>query len=234
MDISDIVHPDIQHGDPLIITVVPQFDFPMDRLPSASESSAARQAVQDYSQSLLDLQSAIQSEHLQLTQLVQQRQAHINALQSRALSLSDKLATARAYLAPIRSLPDELLAEVFLILWLTDHKVAWKLSAVNRLWRRVSLAMPKLWSAIELKTSTLSCPAEIIRLWLERSGTSSPLDIDITLVSSHRHPLFLRPTLFVRLASPGPPPSQNDPPARPDDASSIPPIIINSPPSGTP
>lgn len=114
-------------------------------------------------------------------------EATVQSLEDQRNELEAKITRAQAYLAPVRKLPDELLSEVFLIIWHGgDKKCAWKLAAVCRLWRRVALSLPKIWSAIHLKTTTAACPAEIIRLWLERSGRTVPLDIDITLVSERQ------------------------------------------------
>lgn len=110
-------------------------------------------------------------------------EATINSLLDQERELEVKIAKAQAFFAPIRKMPDELLGDVFLIIWASgDKKCAWKLATVNRKWRNVALSIPRLWSTIQLKTNTAICPAETIRLWLERSG-NVPLDVDITLVS---------------------------------------------------
>ncbi|KAG8906196.1 hypothetical protein FRB99_007412 [Tulasnella sp. 403] len=166
----------------LVNSVSKDLTFALDRLPSAQETALARQAVQEYESTLTSLQSKIEAEVTRFEELKALYEGNISSLKERQRDTESKIVKAQAYLAPIRRLPDELLAEVFLLLWTNDtKKCGWRLSAVNRLWRRVALSIPRLWSTIELRTTTAACPAEIIRLWLERSGTTTPLDIDITL-----------------------------------------------------
>ncbi|KAF8632777.1 hypothetical protein AX15_001680 [Amanita polypyramis BW_CC] len=85
-----------------------------------------------------------------------------------------------AYLSPIRKLPAELLRDIFLWNFEEHPCCAWVLSAVCTSWRRLVLQTPGLWSKIRLVTTQQSS-ADTIRLWLERSGTSVPLDIEIFL-----------------------------------------------------
>ena len=157
----------------------------MDRLPTAQESVLARQAVKQLQSSVTAIRGQVSAEKARIAELQALHEATINSLEDQRDELEAKISKAQAYLAPVRKLPDELLSEVFVIIWCAgDKKCGWKLASVCRLWRRVALSLPKIWSAIHLKTTTAACPAEIIRLWLERSGRTVPLDIDITLVSS--------------------------------------------------
>ncbi|KAG9008060.1 hypothetical protein FRB90_009135, partial [Tulasnella sp. 427] len=153
----------------------------MDRLPSAAETTAGRQFIQETQGSLETVKNRVQDERAKFEEIKALHEATINSLLDHERELQTKIARAQAFFAPIRKLPDELLTDVFLIIWASgDTKCAWALATVNRKWRRVALSIPRLWSTIQLKTNTAICPAETIRLWLERSGTA-PLDVDITL-----------------------------------------------------
>ncbi|OSD04503.1 hypothetical protein PYCCODRAFT_1353773, partial [Trametes coccinea BRFM310] len=118
-----------------------------------------------------------------LARIVDERQAAIRDMERELALLDDSLALARAYVSPIKRLPHELLRHVFVFVFEDCAWSAWVLAAVCTLWRKVALAMPVIWSKIRLVTTQASS-AETIRLWLERSGRSVPLDIEIILKSS--------------------------------------------------
>ncbi|KAG8906013.1 hypothetical protein FRC01_008166, partial [Tulasnella sp. 417] len=170
MDLNAIVH-----------SASKDFTLPLAHLPNTAESTVGRQIIQDARDSLFTIQSQIEAERMKFQQLKALHEATINSLLDQERELTSKIAKARAFFAPIRKMPDELLGDVFLIIWASgDKKCAWKLATVNRKWRSVALSIPRLWSTIQLKTNTTLCPAETVRLWLERSG-NVPLDVDITL-----------------------------------------------------
>ncbi|KZP21096.1 hypothetical protein FIBSPDRAFT_861007 [Athelia psychrophila] len=99
----------------------------------------------------------------------------------------------RALIAPIRSLPNELLSEVFewscaLSPW--DHDFPVSLALVCRHWRETAFATPAIWANITVghyfqsDSSTKCGSAHQAKLWLERSANKSlvlkfpePLDI---------------------------------------------------------
>ncbi|KAI0650397.1 hypothetical protein C8Q79DRAFT_998253 [Trametes meyenii] len=128
------------------------------------------------------LSARIADERAALARIVEERQAALRALERELAAVEDRVAHARAYVAPIKRLPHELLRLVFFLNFEDCAWSAWVLSAVCALWRKVALAMPVLWSKIRLVTTQASS-AETIRLWLERSGRTVPLDIEIILKS---------------------------------------------------
>lgn len=156
----------------------------MEGLPSAQERDQAKQALESYRLTMVSLQEKSAQAQTKLKEAIAEAERQLRSLDNEATDLQVKVAQAEAFLAPIRKMPQELLAEVFrIIFWSGDKKCAWKLARVNRLWRRLALGIPTLWSSINLTTTTSLCPADTIRLWLERSGNRTPLDIDITLVN---------------------------------------------------
>ncbi|KAG8874103.1 hypothetical protein FRB97_006169 [Tulasnella sp. 331] len=158
------------------------FHISMDRLPSIQERDQAKQALQSYRTTMVSLQEKSAHAQAKLREAIAEAERQIRMLDHESADLQIKVTQAEAFLAPIRKMPQELLAEVFrIIFWSGDKKCAWKLARVNRLWRRLALSIPTLWSSIELTTTTTLCPADTIRLWLERSGNRTPLDINITL-----------------------------------------------------
>ncbi|KAI0311008.1 hypothetical protein OF83DRAFT_1152884 [Amylostereum chailletii] len=86
---------------------------------------------------------------------------------------------------------------------------AWILASVCPLWRRLALSMPKIWSKIRLVTSP-NASADTIRLWLERSGSREPLDIEIFLQVQHSSNAPSTSRVPARSTSPWPYP--NSPP----------------------
>ncbi len=77
--------------------------------------------------------------------------------------------------APIRRLPVELLAEIFLLEICGNNRPPLELARVSQSWRAVILSMPRMWSTFWLSTWT---KAEKIDFILERSGRL-PLDVEI-------------------------------------------------------
>ncbi|KAL0071347.1 hypothetical protein AAF712_001204 [Marasmius tenuissimus] len=97
-----------------------------------------------------------------LAQIVLEARCAINEMAREKSDIEDQILLTRSYLSPIRRLPSELLSYVFY--WCFDEHpcCAWILSAIR------------------LLTTQHSSP-DIIRLWLERSGPTVPLDIEIYL-----------------------------------------------------
>ncbi|KAG6331874.1 hypothetical protein ID866_7217 [Astraeus odoratus] len=146
-----------------------------------------------------------------LTALVAERRAEIRDLEDEIRILEEKVRWTRSYVAPMKRMPVELLRTVFLDVFESEEEeesarakkcgsecggrwdpargrqglrngkcCAWVLASVCRSWRRLALSIPKLWSKIRVTTTQAASP-DNIRLWLDRSGTQVPLDIDIYL-----------------------------------------------------
>ena len=105
---------------------------------------------------------------------------------------------ARAQIAPIRSLPTEVLSNVFSFYGLSHPQNLNTLTGVCRFWRNVALNDPRLWSIISIQISSKNIPLYLIR------SRGLPLQIRITPVSSlelwstNRLTCFLRLTLAPR------------------------------------
>jgi hypothetical protein len=82
---------------------------------------------------------------------------------------------AASFLAPIRRLPVEILAEIFLLTICGNDHPPLELARVSRSWRAVILSMPRMWSTFRLSTWT---KVEKIDFILERTGRV-PLDVEI-------------------------------------------------------
>ena len=89
--------------------------------------------------------------------------------------LKQENSKAASFLAPIRRLPVEMLAEIFIISISCHAQSRLELMRVCRSWRAVVLTMPRIWANIRLCTWTKTDKVNFI---LERTGVS-PLDVEI-------------------------------------------------------
>ncbi|KAJ7923916.1 hypothetical protein B0H13DRAFT_1706905 [Mycena leptocephala] len=154
--------------------------LPSSEPPTYVSLSAARAALDEYLKDASSLADGITAMKDSLAQIVAERQAVINELRREQHLVQETIAHTQAYLSPTRRLSSELLSEMFL--WCFDGHpcCGWVLSAVCAKWRRQALNIPLIWSKIRLLTNQSSSP-DTIRLWLERSGPTIPLDIEIYL-----------------------------------------------------
>ncbi|KAI0264609.1 hypothetical protein BC834DRAFT_924502 [Gloeopeniophorella convolvens] len=178
--------------------------------PTASSLADARRLLDESHASLGDLDRKIEAAEAQLAQIVAESRCAIQQLQRDRTALEEKITQTRAYMSPIRRLPSELLRHIFIINFEEYPCCAWILSSVCSRWRRLALSMPKLWSKIRLVT-TPNTSADTIRLWLERSGSRTPLDIEIflhvpdtaaSLAAHHFYPNYSAHTPIVLPHSP--------------------------------
>ncbi|KDQ60408.1 hypothetical protein JAAARDRAFT_125747 [Jaapia argillacea MUCL 33604] len=148
--------------------------------PTESTLVDARRLLQVNRDAIAQLDDKIQTAQRQLEQVIADSKKAIEQMQQDKTQLEADLFLTKAYLSPIRRLPHELLRHIFALNFEDYPCCAWVLSAVCTLWRKLVLSMPRLWSKIRLVT-TQSTSADTIRLWLERSGSRVPLDIEIFL-----------------------------------------------------
>ncbi|KAJ3543409.1 hypothetical protein NM688_g5858 [Phlebia brevispora] len=154
--------------------------YPSQTLPHKLRSHKLALQAEDQRKQITALSEKIQAAEVDLERLVKDSRCAITELEKQRTAMENRLAHTLAYLSPIRRLPNEILSQIFMLVFEDLPCCAWVLSSVSSLWRRRVLSMPKLWSKIRLVT-TQSASADTIRLWLERSGSTVPLDIEIFL-----------------------------------------------------
>ena len=93
--------------------------------------------------------------------------------------LALKNTTAASFLAPIRHLPVEMLAEVFYWAICGNGHPPLALARVNRSWRAVVFSLSRMWSAVHFATWT---KVEKIDFILERTG-GALLDVDMDMAA---------------------------------------------------
>ncbi|KAG9091700.1 hypothetical protein FRC06_000447 [Ceratobasidium sp. 370] len=155
-----------------------QLDF--NTLPDAAASRSMRQGIKQHESSIACVDDKISALESVLAKLIAETRAQVSALAAEKSSLEQRVASAKGYLAPVRKLPADILADIFLLLLEDDPLVPWRLSAVNRQWRTTALTTPRLWSRIRIQPPAMPT-GNALRLWVERSGDTCPLDIEITL-----------------------------------------------------
>lgn len=116
--------------------------------PTTSSLADARRLLDDTNTSLADVDRKIEATQAQLTQIVADYQCTIKQLERERATLEEKISRTRAYMAPIRRLPSELLRHIFIMNFDEYPCCAWILSSVCSQWRRLALSMPKLWSKV--------------------------------------------------------------------------------------
>ncbi|RDB30926.1 hypothetical protein Hypma_004920 [Hypsizygus marmoreus] len=160
------------------------------------------------SMEILEIQRAIEEREATTAKLDAEIVAIRHKLDSLAAYLTQKQATLarfRCVLAPIRRLPPEILATIFLFTrdWAPKSVIEGALHSVGvgpypgpsplrimhvcSKWRWIALSVPKLWTTITARdktpTSTIrrtdAAHDERLRTWLARTGTVHPLDITI-------------------------------------------------------
>lgn len=210
--------------------------------PTATSRVEAQTQIESNRKKIQSLADAIASTEDKLAQIINDYRCTIHLLQKTKRELEDEVSLTLAYISPIRTLPHELLRHIFLLHFEDQPCCAWGIAAVCSLWRRLVLGMPRMWSKIRLVTTPYA-NADTIRLWLERSGTAIPLDIEIFLqvhtasskaarrrsLSPIRH-AFLPPIGAQYVHIPPPPPMI--PPQNPFLTPPSPTLIpVDSPPS---
>jgi len=146
------------------------------------------------------------SSKAQIKQLLEESESRITSLELRVAALVEELARERAaaivlrhLIAPIRTLPTELLAEIFVLTIRrptelrnsrrSHFKDAFRVSHVCSEWREVAMGTPRLWTGpIELTDLPAESQDDIdgLKAWLAHSA---PLAIPISLrrcTSNHR------------------------------------------------
>ncbi|KAI0042824.1 hypothetical protein FA95DRAFT_1634863 [Auriscalpium vulgare] len=159
--------------------------------PTSASLAAARSDLDESNRSLSDVQKRIEAAEAQLAQILAESRCAISELQRERAALEDKVARTRAYISPIRRLPSELLRLIFSLNFDEYPCCAWILAAIR------------------LVTSP-NASADTIRLWLERSGSRIPLDIEIFL--QVQAPGASATTSRPRARSPSPWPYLSNPP----------------------
>ncbi|KAI5119078.1 hypothetical protein M0805_005496 [Coniferiporia weirii] len=150
------------------------------RLPTATELAEAKARLNEQEKEAGELERKIEEAQRALEELIAASTRAISDLEHDLHNAEAGIRLTRELLSPMRRLPNDLLQHIFWAAFEDSPCCAWTLAAVCSSWRRIVLSMPRIWSKIRLVTTPNVNP-DIIRLWLERSGSRVPLDIEIYL-----------------------------------------------------
>ncbi|KAJ6468445.1 hypothetical protein C8R45DRAFT_471711 [Mycena sanguinolenta] len=150
-----------------------------EKMPNASETAAVRDFI-------LDIDAEIAC-----------REETINRLYCEEAELRRRSDHHKAIIAPIRRLPPETIAEIFLQLTAMEetlkenarrpnefshymvrplvHRAPLLLCEISRKWRAIALSIPRLWNSLFLRCKDKTKPTGMLlcEMWLERSGALS-------------------------------------------------------------
>ena len=150
-----------------------------DFIPHAAQRQQLELAIAADRAEVNRIESNIEDTILHLRRVQAELHLRISTLRSQCDVLDKGIQRACSVIGAVRKLPPELLAAIFAI---AGPPVPWSASGVCVKWRRAALASRELWTKIHMSTSGSAKSADAIRLWLDRSGPSLPLDIQIELV----------------------------------------------------
>lgn len=114
--------------------------------PTTAARIQAQTQLMAHRKSVELLNEKIQSAEDALAQIVSESQCTIEELKQERSVLEKELVLTLAYIAPIRTLPQELLRHIFMLNFEDHPCCAWGLSAVCVTWRKLVLSVPRLWS----------------------------------------------------------------------------------------
>ncbi|KAH7320458.1 hypothetical protein B0J17DRAFT_723878 [Rhizoctonia solani] len=155
-----------------------QFDF--NTLPDAATRATMGSSIKQSESTIEVMSEKINMLEITLAKLIAETKSQVDALADQKNAIEKGVASAKGYLAPVRRLPADILSDIFMSLHEGDPLAPWTLSAVNKQWRTTALTTPRLWSRIRIQPPAMPS-GNALRLWVERSGDSCPLDIEITL-----------------------------------------------------
>lgn len=116
--------------------------------PTGAQKLSAKHRLIEQQASAASIQAEIKHAEDSLRQIVEDSQRAIAALQVEHQRVQREIELTLAYISPVRSLPDEILREIFLYEFEIHPCSAWVLAAVCSLWRKLVLRMPRLWSKV--------------------------------------------------------------------------------------
>ncbi|KAG6901920.1 hypothetical protein C0995_006630 [Termitomyces sp. Mi166 len=157
MDVSQelVEEDDMYHYGPYIIYFFPE-------PPTEASLADARRVLSTTQASASDVEAEIEAAEAALAKVLRESKSLIEGLQTQRNALEQTITQTMAYLSPIRRLPLELLRNIFMEYFDEHPCCAWVLAAIRLI-------------------TTQHASADTIRLWLERSGDTVPLDIEIFL-----------------------------------------------------
>ncbi|KIM30843.1 hypothetical protein M408DRAFT_321789 [Serendipita vermifera MAFF 305830] len=102
--------------------------------------------------------------------LQKKREEILAKAKQEANDLELEISKIRAWLAPIRRVPADVLSLIFVEVCQLDWQAPKVLGIVCRLWREVLLSTPRAWACIQIRPRSQQLPHALMSLWLSRCG----------------------------------------------------------------
>lgn len=116
--------------------------------PTQTSLAEAKRELASQKKSTKELSDKIQAAEENLARLIQESRCAIQQMEREKQVMEEDVAQMLAYISPIKRLPQELLRHIFYMNFEDYPCCAWVLAAVCKLWRRLALSMPKIWSKV--------------------------------------------------------------------------------------
>lgn len=119
-------------------------------IPSSSQLNEAKERLKLQQDESRVLSRRICDAQATLAQIIADSRLAIHALEDEKQRVETDVEHTKAFLSPMRRLPDDILQLLFWFEFETAPCCAWALSAVCSRWRRIVLNMPRMWSKVSL------------------------------------------------------------------------------------
>ncbi len=116
--------------------------------PTLAQLEDAKIKLKTHEDAAGQLERRIREAEEVLAQLIKDSKCAIAAMDLEKKKLESEIEWTRAFISPIRRLPDDILREIFWHNFDAHPCCAWVLAAVCSLWRRLVLKMPRMWSKV--------------------------------------------------------------------------------------
>lgn len=124
-------------------------------VPSSSQLSEAKDRLRLQQDESRALQRRICDAQATLAQIIADSKHAIHVLEEEKHRVENDIEHTKAFLSPMRRLPDDILQLLFWLEFEVAPCCAWALSAVCSRWRRIVLNMPRMWSKVSSAQASL-------------------------------------------------------------------------------
>jgi hypothetical protein len=109
----------------------------------------------------------------QIKEEISSMELQIIGAQLKIAALQKSVAERKAWIAPIRKVPHDVLSQIFVEVSMDDWKAPVTLQSVSRWWHDVVEGSPRVWTFIPLSYCDISGQSELVSLFVERSRNTT-------------------------------------------------------------
>jgi len=142
----------------------------------ADERAVPSPYEKDCTQSIIDeLQRDLAFENSIISKMVADHQRRVRIIE-------EELLKRKLFIAPIRTVPDDILVEIIDLALIGARRQIWRFSHVCRHWRQLCCSYARLWSHIEVDLAVDHPFVGLVSKWRERArGTNQTIDLQLHL-----------------------------------------------------